>query len=174
MPRDSAPDPVDYDSSYDVLVIGGGVAGVCAAIAAARHGCSVALVQDRPVLGGNSSSEVRVNIGGADHGGARRHAREAGIVEALRLTDRVRNHEPVANGRINFVWDHVLLEAVWAEPRAAFETPLLWTDDEKYLLACRQDGIVDAWNVQDSERAYHRESAGPAAGYIHCLFRGHA
>jgi hypothetical protein len=117
VPRDPAPEPADYDARCDVLVIGGGLAGVCAAIAAARHGCSVALVQDRPVLGGNSSSEVRVNTGGADHGGARRHARETGIIEALRLTDRVRNHEPVANGRINFVWDHVLLDAVWAEPR---------------------------------------------------------
>ncbi|MFA0756867.1 MAG: hypothetical protein YPKNTGVA_002396, partial [Candidatus Fervidibacter sp.] len=42
----------------DVVVVGGGMAGVCAAIAAARNGASVVLIQDRPVLGGNSSSEI--------------------------------------------------------------------------------------------------------------------
>ena len=47
-------------SSYDLVVVGGGVPGCCAAVAAARAGIRVALVQDRPVLGGNSSSEIRV------------------------------------------------------------------------------------------------------------------
>jgi alanine dehydrogenase len=50
----------------DVVVVGGGMAGVCAAIAAARNGASVVLIQDRPVLGGNSSSEIRMHIVGAD------------------------------------------------------------------------------------------------------------
>jgi hypothetical protein len=45
---------------YDVVVVGGGPAGIGAALAAARHGCRVALIQDRPVLGGNSSSEIEV------------------------------------------------------------------------------------------------------------------
>ena len=45
---------------YDIVVVGGGVPGVCAAVAAARRGLRVALVQDRPVLGGNASSEIRV------------------------------------------------------------------------------------------------------------------
>ena len=49
---------------YDLVVVGGGVAGTCAAISAARHGCQVALVQNRPVLGGNNSSEVRVGLSG--------------------------------------------------------------------------------------------------------------
>jgi hypothetical protein len=52
---------------YDLVVAGGGYAGVCAAITAARHGLRVALIHDRPVLGGNASSEVRVGpIGGTD------------------------------------------------------------------------------------------------------------
>jgi hypothetical protein len=46
--------------AYDLVVVGGGIAGTCAAVAAARLGLTVALVQDRPVLGGNGSSEVRV------------------------------------------------------------------------------------------------------------------
>jgi len=54
------PDTPDDGGSYDLVVVGGGLAGTCAAISAARNGLNVALVQDRPVLGGNGSSEVRV------------------------------------------------------------------------------------------------------------------
>ena len=50
--------------TFGLVVAGGGVAGMCAAIAAARRGVKVALVQDRKVLGGNNSSEVRVGLGG--------------------------------------------------------------------------------------------------------------
>lgn len=49
---------------YDFVVVGGGVAGMCAAMSAARLGLKVALIQDRPVLGGNNSSESRVHLGG--------------------------------------------------------------------------------------------------------------
>ncbi len=49
---------------FDLVVVGGGIAGTCAAISAARLGVKVALIQDRPVLGGNNSSEVRVHLGG--------------------------------------------------------------------------------------------------------------
>lgn len=49
---------------YDFVVIGGGIAGMCAAVSAARLGCKVALVNDRPQWGGNNSSEVRVHLGG--------------------------------------------------------------------------------------------------------------
>lgn len=55
--------PID-GGSYDFVVAGGGVAGMCAAVSAARTGMKVALIQDRPVLGGNNSSEVRVHLGG--------------------------------------------------------------------------------------------------------------
>jgi hypothetical protein len=50
---------------YDLVVTGGGIAGTCAAVTAARLGLKVALIQDRPVLGGNNSSEVRVWLQGA-------------------------------------------------------------------------------------------------------------
>lgn len=52
------------DKNYDLVVAGGGIAGMCAAAAAARNGLKVALVNDRPVLGGNNSSEIRVHLGG--------------------------------------------------------------------------------------------------------------
>lgn len=52
---------------FDFVVVGGGVAGTCAAIVAARKGLKVALIQNRPVLGGNNSSEVRVGLSGLIH-----------------------------------------------------------------------------------------------------------
>ena len=51
---------VDVEGDFDLVVIGGGIAGTAAAVSAARQGLQVALLQDRPVLGGNGSSEVRV------------------------------------------------------------------------------------------------------------------
>ena len=53
--------------AYDLVVVGGGIAGITTAISAARHGNTVALVQNRPVLGGNNSSEVRVGLSGLIH-----------------------------------------------------------------------------------------------------------
>jgi len=99
------------DSRTDVTVVGGGLAGICAAIAAARAGQSVALVQNRPVLGGNSSSEVRVWVCGATAHGAQSYARETGIMGELWLENQFRN--PEGNP---YYWDLTLLEAVRAEP----------------------------------------------------------
>jgi hypothetical protein len=56
-------DQVPEEHSFDFVVIGGGMAGTCAAISAARLGVKVALIQNRPILGGNNSSEVRVHLG---------------------------------------------------------------------------------------------------------------
>ncbi len=96
----------------DVVVVGGGMAGVCAAIAAARNGASVVLIQDRPVLGGNSSSEIRMHIVGADCSGRRNDtdSRETGILEELRLEDAVRNPQRSFN-----MWDLLLYEWVKRE-----------------------------------------------------------
>ena len=58
------PDTPQRVESFDFVVVGGGIAGMCAAVSASRLGCRVALVNDRPVLGGNNSSEVRVHLGG--------------------------------------------------------------------------------------------------------------
>ncbi|MDR5699071.1 FAD-dependent oxidoreductase [Agromyces aerolatus] len=97
------------DEDFDVVVSGGGLAGFSAAIAAARHGARTVLIQDRPVLGGNSSSEVRVT----PHGAAAFHAyaRESGIVSEALITERATNHEPITeNGWTNSVWDLVLYD----------------------------------------------------------------
>lgn len=81
----------------DVLVAGGGPAGVSAALAAAREGARVVLCQDRSVLGGNASSEIRMHVVGADSNGYRCgfplevEARESGIIEEIRLLQAVTN-----------------------------------------------------------------------------------
>ncbi len=54
----------DNAGDFDFVVVGGGIAGICASVSAARKGLKVALIQDRPLVGGNNSSEVRVQLGG--------------------------------------------------------------------------------------------------------------
>lgn len=97
-------------ANYDFVVVGGGMAGVCAAIAAARHGAKTALIQDRPVLGGNASSEVRVWMVGATAMGRNRYAAETGIIGELDLINLYRN--PEGNP---YVWDSILLDFVVRE-----------------------------------------------------------
>ena len=77
----------------DLCVVGGGLAGLCCAIAAARHGIQTVLVQDRAVLGGNASSEIRMHICGADKHCARNNARETGIIEEIQIKNKARNPE---------------------------------------------------------------------------------
>ena len=95
----------------DLCVIGGGLSGVCAAVSAARRGSRVVLVQDRPVLGGNASSEIRMHVVGADCHGTRPGARETGLLEEFRLDDAVRNPH-----RSYSQWDILLYEKVTLEP----------------------------------------------------------
>ena len=100
--------------TFDFAVIGGGVAGTCAAIAAARAGLKTVIIQDRPMFGGNSSSEIRVSpLGSA---GYSCWTRETGIIEELLLTERARNHDDVNDGMANTHYDLVLYEAVKKEP----------------------------------------------------------
>jgi len=69
----------------DFCIVGGGMAGVCTVVAAARNGARVVPMPNRPVLGGNASSECRVHVCGADGNGLIKNMRESGILEALRL-----------------------------------------------------------------------------------------
>ncbi|WP_075590539.1 FAD-dependent oxidoreductase [Labilibacter marinus] len=100
------------DVSYDVAVLGGGVAGICAAVSAARNGAKVVLVQDRPVLGGNASSEMRVHLNGVNHLKPDGFAeRETGVIEEMLLLNRFRNKQESFP-----VFDHVMYEFVTREP----------------------------------------------------------
>lgn len=96
---------------YEVVVIGGGLAGLCAAVASARQGAKTCLIHNRPVLGGNSSSEIRVT----PHGAAAFHAyaRETGIISELLIQERAQNHEEIfENGWTNSIWDLTLYDLV--------------------------------------------------------------
>lgn len=93
----------------DVCVIGGGIGGMFTAISAARHGAKVVLMQDRPVLGGNASSEIRMWISGA--GTRVRDLQETGIMEEILLENMYRN--PTRNFT---TWDALLYEKVRFEP----------------------------------------------------------
>jgi hypothetical protein len=95
----------------DLTVVGGGIAGTCAAVAAAREGLDTVLVNDRPVLGGNSSSEVRVWVNGATGGAHNRYVREGGIMEEILLENKARNPDGNAD-----LWDMVLQDLVDDEP----------------------------------------------------------
>ena len=97
----------------DLIVIGGGMAGTCAAITAARAGIKVILVQDRPVLGGNGSSEVRLWILGATShmGNNNRWAREGGVIDEILVENLYRNKEGNA-----VILDTIILEKVICEP----------------------------------------------------------
>lgn len=110
----------------DFCVVGGGLAGLCAAIAAARKGITTVLMHDRPVLGGNASSEIRMWVCGA-HG---EDNRETGIIEELQLENFYQN-----TGLKFSVWDSVLYEKAKAEPNI---TLLLNTS----CLAVEMDGDI--------------------------------
>lgn len=97
--------------TFDVCVVGGGIAGLCAAVSAAREGACVAIVQDRPVFGGNCSSEIRVHISGADRNNAVPNMRETGILEELRLENLRRNPQQSFS-----MWDAILYEKAMLEP----------------------------------------------------------
>ena len=95
----------------DFCVVGGGMAGLCAAVAAARRGAKTVLMHDRPVMGGNASSECRVHICGADCHGQFPNMRETGILEELRLANLARNPNKSFS-----IWDTILYEKAFFEP----------------------------------------------------------
>ncbi len=97
----------------DLVIVGAGMAGVCCAITAARAGLTVALAQDRPVPGGNASSEVRLWVLGATchMGSNNRWAREGGVIDEILVENLYRN--PEGNP---LIFDTIVLEKIIEEP----------------------------------------------------------
>lgn len=149
---------------FEVAVLGGGLAGMCAAVAAARNGSKVVLVQDRHVLGGNSSSEMRVHVNGVNHLRPDNiPERETGIIEEILLHNRFHNPQESFP-----VWDHVLYDFIVREPnielmlntqaveaimdgstiRAArcwqSSTEIEFTINAKIFIDCSGDGLLAA------------------------------
>lgn len=129
----------------DVLVAGGGLAGICAAISAARLGSQVILVQDRSRLGGNASSEVKMHPRGSRFG-----FREGGIVEEICLENGYQN------GQYSWeVWDLILYDKVIREPNIK-----LLLDTALYRVEKTKDRIESVWARCDkTEHLYHINGA---------------
>ncbi len=119
------------EKQYELIVVGGGMAGLCAAIAAARHGVKTALVQDRPVLGGNASSEIRMHICGATANMEKPDLAEGGILHELMLDNKR------VNTNFNFsVWDAVLFNSAKREKNLS-----LYLNTTMHNVAC-EGGVV--------------------------------
>ena len=118
----------------DLVVVGGGMSGTCCAITAARAGARVVLVQDRPVLGGNASSEVRLwIIGGNAHGDINnRWAREGGVLDEILVENLYRNR-----GGNAVIFDTVVLDKVVQEPNITLllNTALIGADKDADSIA---------------------------------------
>ncbi len=135
--------------STDFVVVGGGLAGVCAAISAARKGTKTILIQDRPVLGGNASSEVRLwALGATSHmGNNNRWSREGGLIDEIMVENLYRNREgnPI-------IFDTVLLEKVTNEPNIILLLNTAVNDVEKSDDHTIKS--VKAFNSQNSTEYY--------------------
>jgi len=129
----------------DFCVVGGGLAGMCAAIAAARGGLKVVLIQDRPMFGGNASSEIRMWVCGA----LGDNNRETGIMEEICLENLHRNPY-----RGFPVWDSILFEIVKNEKNITALLNCTCND-------CEMDGAtikkVIGWQM--TTQTYHTVSA---------------
>lgn len=182
--------------SFAVVVVGGGLAGLCAAISAARGGARTALVHNRPVLGGNASSEIRVPPAGAGYHTP--FAMETGVIYELLLEDRAHNHDPVETGMANGPWDLALYNAARAERNLTLflnthieevevadgrvvavsgcqlgnETRWRFTGD--LFIDASGDGIVGAaagvrYRVGQEARSEYGESFAPEESWTHTL-----
>lgn len=133
---------------YDLVIVGGGLSGVCCAIAAARNNIKVALIQDRPVLGGNASSEVRVwALGATSHmGNNNRWAREGGIIDEIMVENLHCNKEGNP-----LIFDALLLDKVMSESNIVLYLNTVVHEVEK---EGKRVSKVLAFNPQNST-AYH-------------------
>lgn len=121
--------------NVDVCIVGGGMSGICAALAAARNGQKVLLMQDRSRLGGNASSEIRMHISGASQ--LKQVWRETGILEELVLTEAVINPQ-----RSYEMWDFVLYDKIVSEPNIT-----LLLDTAFYDAEVSNNTIKKIWGI---------------------------
>jgi len=118
---------------FDVVVVGGGMTGICAAKACARMGVKTALVHARPVLGGNASSEIRVGICGATANHIKPDLEETGILQEILLQNKL------VNDNYNFsIWDAVLHDSVNNE-----ENLTLYLNTDMYDCTMQGDRISE-------------------------------
>ncbi|GGZ38079.1 hypothetical protein GCM10007049_34200 [Echinicola pacifica] len=150
---------------YDVAVIGAGMAGISAAVASARNGAKTVLINDRPVLGGNASSEIRVTVNGVQSlQNKHRVERETGIIEEMLIDNWYFNPQESYP-----VWDHVVYDYVSQQSNldimlntqaidavmhdsGTIKSAICWqlttetafTINAKYFIDCSGDGLLAA------------------------------
>jgi len=117
-----------------IVVCGGGLSGICAAVSAARHGSKVILIQDRPVLGGNASSEMRMGIVGVREN----QCQEAGIIEEMQCRNIYYN--PLQRYPL---WDDIFYSTVIEEPNIRL---LLNTSVRDVVMRGEEIAAVKCWN----------------------------
>ncbi len=126
---------VNKELEADLVVCGGGLSGVCAAVSAARHGAKVILIQDRPVLGGNASSEMRMGIVGVKND----DSQETGILEEMQL--RNFRYNPLQRYTL---WDDVIYSTVVSEKNIKL---LLNTSVQDVVMSGERISAVKCWNT---------------------------
>jgi len=131
--------------NVDICVVGGGLAGLCAAVSAARHGSKVAIMQDRPMFGGNASSEIRMWLCGAQG----KDVRETGIVEEIEMDNFYRNPEKNYS-----IWDSVLFEKAYLEKNISMLLNCSCMDAEM-----ENDKIVSVTGWQTTTQQFHKVNA---------------
>ena len=136
------------EKKYDLVVVGGGMAGLCAAIEAAKAGVDVCLIHARPVLGGNASSEIRVHISGADQSLRQPDFAESGLVYDLMLENKARNPQFSYS-----VWDMILFEAAKKEKNLT-----LMLNTVMYDCETEGDRITSVLCVQETTEMRYRIS----------------
>ena len=124
----------------DFVVVGGGLAGLCAAVAAARNGAKTVIIQDRPMFGGNASSEIRMWVCGA-HGPNRK---ETGLLEELQLDNLYYNPDLKYT-----IWDDVMYTFAKQEPNLSI---LLNSSVESVAVEDGRIISVTAWNLIEYAR----------------------
>ena len=143
------PEVPEAVGEFDLVVVGGGIAGTCAAVSAARLGLQVALVQDRPVLGGNNSSEVRVWLQGARN--VAPYSRVGDIVAEL---EQRRSAHYGPDNKAELYEDEKKLDLVRTEPNI------------RLMLNCRvnavevRDGRIQAAVAEETRTAQRFRLAG--------------
>ena len=147
------------EAHYDIVVVGGGLSGMCAAIAAARHGAKTALIHGRHVFGGNASSEIRMHVCGASESMEKPDLEEGGILYEMMLENKSRNDY------YNFsVWDMVLFSAIKKEPNLTAYMNTVMED-------CEMDGntIKSIFAYQHTTETHWRFDGGL---FIDCTGNG--
>lgn len=136
------------NASFDVVIVGGGLSGMCAAIAAARMGANTAIVQNRSMFGGNASSEIRMHIVGANCHASKANLRETGILEELLLENKRKN--PYASFPVfdTVMWEKVRFQKHLTSFLNTNMDDVVMEDGQIRAIICHQSTTETQWTIR--------------------------